>query len=61
MKTQLYRAEADTPFGTYIIVVESTQQDAKADMRTALRAEFHVYPAQVIIEEEISKTNRFIK
>lgn len=60
MKESYYRATVNTPYGKFLIVVLSTEQDARADIRRAASVEFPAHIALVKVTDFCKTNSRII-
>ena len=59
MKTAIYTAEVISPFGSFIFAVDSTEYDAKSDVRTAAGGELRVHQGLLTVKN-LKKSNRTV-
>jgi len=60
MKTSIFKGTVDTPFGLFLVAVDSTAQDAKRDIYSAVYSLFNMPQGMARVTNEISKSNRRI-
>ncbi len=60
MKTAIYKAQIDTPFGTFLIAVDSTKDYARSDIYNAAYSEFPAPNGMLRIKHNITKSNKRI-
>ena len=57
MKTAIYKAVASTPFGDYMIAVDSIEHYAKSEIRNAASKLCHCHVAMITVAD-VTKSNR---
>ena len=60
MKTAIYRAKLDTPWGYFTVAVDSTEQGARQDIYSAIHSELKASIGLLRIKGDVKKSNRRI-
>ena len=56
MKTQLYKAEVNTPFGKFLYFAETTTQDAAVDIYSLVHSDLRIQYGNFTVSQPV-KTN----
>lgn len=60
MKTSIFKATVNTPYGLFMVAVDSTAHDAKSDIKSAILSDLPSHVGQVQVSEVKKSSRRII-